>query len=163
VLFRGVPVVGAVWCSTSHKLATGVYHARMNGTLCFDNTPVAARTNPLVRRGLAGLSSSAAASFAAVPWDVRITGSAALECALVAAGLLRACRFERPNIWDVAGGIVLVRASGGEVWLRSGDGWGPMQRFEMSSRETPDLRLWRHALIVGRAAEVARMTEITAA
>src|SRR5690606_37346522 len=28
VLYRGKPVVGAVWCSTSHALRAGVYHAR---------------------------------------------------------------------------------------------------------------------------------------
>jgi myo-inositol-1(or 4)-monophosphatase len=163
VLFRGRPVVGAIWCSTSHKLAAGVYHARDGGGLCFDHAPVTVAANPNVRRGLGGLSSSASASFAIAPWDVRVTGSAAIECAFVAAGLLRAARFERPNLWDVAGGLVLVRATGGEVWQRSGEGWGPMQRFEMSPRETPDLRLWRRALIIGQASEAARLSELSAA
>jgi len=163
VLLRGRPVVGAVWCSTSHKLASGVYHAHDGGGLCFDHAPVTVAANPNVRRGLGGLSSSAAASFAVAPWEVRVTGSAAIECAFVAAGLLRAARFERPNLWDVAGGLVLVRATGGEVWQRSGEGWGPMQRFEMSPRETPDLRLWRRALIIGEASEAARLSELSAA
>jgi len=162
VLFRGRPIVGAVWCSTSHKLAAGVYHARDGGGLCFDHAPVTIAANPSVRRGLGGLSSSAGASFAIAPWEVRVTGSAAIECAFVAAGLLRAARFERPNLWDVAGGLVLVRATGGEAWQRSGEGWGPMQRFEMSPRETPDLRLWRRALIIGQASEAARLAELSA-
>src|SRR5262245_11957401 len=46
VLFRGRPVVGAVWCSTSHKLAAGVYHARDGGGLCFDHAPVTVAANP---------------------------------------------------------------------------------------------------------------------
>jgi myo-inositol-1(or 4)-monophosphatase len=163
VLFRGRPVVGAVWCSTSHKLTAGVYHARDGGGLCFDHAPVTHAANPNVRRGLGGLSSSAAGSFVVAPWDVRVTGSAAIECAFVAAGLLRAARFERPNLWDVAGGLVLVRSTGGEVWQRSGEGWVPMQRFEMSPRETPDLRLWHRALIIGPAAEAARLSELSAA
>jgi hypothetical protein len=38
-----------------------------------------------------------------------------------------------------------------------------MQRFEMSPRETPDLRLWHRALIIGPAAEAARLSELSAA
>jgi hypothetical protein len=56
---------------------------------------------------------------------VRHTGSAAIECAFVAAGLLRVARFARPHVWKVAGGVALVRASGGEVRTRSEAGWIP--------------------------------------
>ena len=32
------------------------------------------------------------------PWETRKTGSAAIECALVAAGLMQVARFNRPNL-----------------------------------------------------------------
>jgi myo-inositol-1(or 4)-monophosphatase len=46
--------VGAVWCSTSHALRAGVYHAQVGGSLCFDDEPLAIEPNEAVRRRLAG-------------------------------------------------------------------------------------------------------------
>jgi myo-inositol-1(or 4)-monophosphatase len=161
ILHRGRPVVGAVWCSTSHALRPGVYHAREGGSLCFDEEAIELRANPAVRRRLAG--EPQATSDAALPWDIRKTGSAAVECAFVAAGLLRVARFERPNVWDVAGGIPLVRAAGGDVHVLEGDGWNPLERLEASagpSGETPDIRHWRRSIIIGEPEAVALMGRV---
>ena len=158
VLHRGRPVVGAVWCSTSHALRTGVYHARIGGELCFDQEPLKSRANPAVRRRLAG--EPQAAPDADLPWDIRKTGSAAIECAFVAAGLLRVARFQRPNVWDVAGGIPLVVAAGGEVHYGGDDGWAPLERLEATTDPAggePDLRNWRRPLILGDAEAVSQM------
>ena len=54
VLHRYVPVAGALWCSTSHALRPGVYHARAGAPLRFDEAEIAHAGNPLVRRWLAG-------------------------------------------------------------------------------------------------------------
>jgi fructose-1,6-bisphosphatase/inositol monophosphatase family enzyme len=62
-------------------------------------------------------------------FPARKTGSAALECALVAAGLLEVARFAAPNVWDVAGGIALVQAGGGEVRDHNGQRWSPTRQF----------------------------------
>jgi myo-inositol-1(or 4)-monophosphatase len=110
VLHRGVPIVGAVWCSVSHALRAGVYHAATGGKLRFEGDDVTPKVNAAVLRRLAGVPVAADADEAG--WETRKTGSAALECALVAAGLLEVARFSSPNIWDVAGGIALVRAGG---------------------------------------------------
>ena len=88
--------------------------------------------NPAVRRWLAGEPEATAAE--GLPWDVRKTGSAAIECAFAAAGLLRVARFEAPNVWDVAGGIALVRATGGTVLER--DGASPTGRAPLHHRPT---------------------------
>lgn len=161
VLHRGRPIVGAVWCATGHRLRPGVYHANANGPLSFDGSPVVARVNPAVRRGLAGLPSDLATSLA--PWETRVSGSAAIECAFVACGLLRAARFARPNIWDVAAGVALVRAAGGEVLMRNGDQWSPLERFEAPAPlagDAPDLRRWSGALALGPADEVKRIVNV---
>jgi myo-inositol-1(or 4)-monophosphatase len=158
VLHRGRPVVGAVWCSTSHALRTGVYHARVGGDLCFDQEPLKPRENPAVRRRLAG--EPQATPDADLPWDIRKTGSAAIECAFVAAGLLRVARFQRPNVWDVAGGIPLVVAAGGEVQSGGAEGWAPLERLEATTDPAGgeiDLRNWRRPLILGEADAVAQM------
>ena len=157
VLHRGRPVAGAVWCSTSHRLRSGVYHACVGGSLCFDNDTAEPKLNPAVRRRLAGVPDGEAGDG---PWDARKTGSAAIECALVAAGLLEVARFEAPNIWDVAGGLALVLAAGGEVRMRNGRGWTPMDRFEPLPAMVggaPDLRNWRRSLIIGKPDAVAQM------
>jgi myo-inositol-1(or 4)-monophosphatase len=157
VLHRGVPIAGAVWCSVSHALRAGVYHAATGRKLRFEGDDVTPKVNAAVLRRLAGVPIAADAD--EVGWETRKTGSAALECALVAAGLLEVARFASPNIWDVAGGIALVRAGGGAIREHDGIQWTPMQRFTPASRsgEKPDLRAWRRPIVVGTKSGVETM------
>lgn len=150
VLYRGFPVVGAVWCSTSHALRPGVYHARRGGPLGFDSETFTPNLNPLVRRRLVGLGSGLDAPD--LPWDARRSGSAAAECAFVAAGLLGAARFETPNLWDVAGGIPLIMAAGGSVRIERGEGWQDFAGFH--DRRDADIRAWRGRVALGEAGMV---------
>lgn len=148
VLHRGKPVAGAIWCSTSHALRRGVYHARAGGDLRFDSEPLGRTANPQVRRRLVGLG--AVRPEKDTPWDLRKTGSAALECAFVAAGLLEAARFETPNVWDVAAGIALVQAAGGDVRVKGRDGWRPFAGFaDPDAAEGEVIRGWKHAVALG--------------
>jgi myo-inositol-1(or 4)-monophosphatase len=147
LLHRGVPIVGAVWCAATHTLHPGVYHARRGNSLCFDGQPLQPRSNAQLRRHLAGEPHARAAS--ALPWDVRQTGSCAIECAFVAAGILRVARFEAPNVWDVAGGIPLVLAAGGSVLQRQQGDWQHMQGFDAT-----DLKRKPGAFILGDAGAV---------
>src|SRR3569623_2719453 len=112
VLYCGRPVVGAVWSSISHALRPGVYYATDGGKLRCEGDDVTPKLNPAVKRRLAGVPVVAAGDG---DWDTRKTGSAAVECALVAAGLLQVARFAAPNLWDVAAGLALVRAAKREV------------------------------------------------
>ena len=154
VLHRGRPVVGAVWCSTSHELAPGVLHARAGGPLRFEQAEISLRGNTGVQRRLAAAPGGSAGRLRT--WDNRVTGSTAIECAFVAAGMFNSAAFGAPGIWDVAGGIVLVRAAGLEVWERQAPfrgAWAPFERFEAPAtvREdrAPSLRDWRHSLVIG--------------
>jgi myo-inositol-1(or 4)-monophosphatase len=173
VLHRGEPVVGALWCSTSHTLRPGVYHARRGGTLRFDGQPVIRKQNPAVHRRLGGDPST---STRGIPWDIRKTGSAAIECAFVAAGLLQVTRFAQPNIWDVAGGIVLAQAAGSDVFVREDGGWQPFTSFAQPAGDASAgkgavagsgtgggtgtvsrvLREWRRSLLIGEPEAVAQ-------
>jgi myo-inositol-1(or 4)-monophosphatase len=149
VLWEGRPVAGAVWCSTSHALRAGVYHARAGGPLRFEFEELAPRSNPAVRRRLAGLASPAGEN---MPWDMRRTGSAAIECAFVAAGLLDVARFDRPNVWDIAGGLPLVMAAGGIVREKGPDGWTGLESFSHGGID--DIRAWHRPIILGNPASV---------
>jgi myo-inositol-1(or 4)-monophosphatase len=148
---------GAVWCSVSHALRAGVYHANADSRLRFDNQVVTPKMNAAVLRRLAEVP--VVADAAEVGWETRKTGSAALECALVAAGLLEVGRFDSPNIWDVAGGLAPIKAGHGVAYQYDGARWLPMDRFLSSLRglESPDLSFWRRAIVVGRPEAVAHM------
>ncbi|AUW59333.1 inositol-1-monophosphatase [Sphingobium sp. SCG-1] len=154
VLYRGVPVAGALWCSTSHLLTPGTYHCSAGNGLRFEGTAFSRQPNPEVRRRLAGepdLGNGAGV------WDVRKTGSAAIECAFVAAGLLQVARFATPNIWDVAGGIALAWASGATVLEKHSESWRPFVGF---GEDMDDLSQWRRPLILGGADAADAMAQI---
>jgi myo-inositol-1(or 4)-monophosphatase len=154
VLHRGRAVAGAVWCSVSHALRPGVYHASVSAKLHFEGTDVTPKVNAAVLRRLASVPIVANVDEAG--WETRKTGSAALECALVAAGLLEVARFAAPNVWDVAGGIALIEAGGGIVRVQEGRDWMPMNSFVRDNRDL-DLRHWKRPLVVGTRRAVKRM------
>jgi myo-inositol-1(or 4)-monophosphatase len=157
VLRDGCPVVGALWCSVSHALRAGVYHASDGGKLRFDSDEVMPRLNPDVRRRLAGVPLATASDES--EWETRKTGSAAIECALVAAGLMQVARFATPNIWDVAGGLALVRAAKREIRHRRGEQWVTMREFTpMRGLDgVDDLRHWQGPLVIGTPEAVMQM------
>lgn len=160
VLRDGRPVAGAIWSSVSHALRPGVYHAIEGGRLRFEGDDVTPKVNPAVRRRLAGVPAAQDSTEGA--WETRKTGSAAVECALVAAGLMQVARFAAPNIWDVAGGLALLRAAGCDIRRRDGRAWEPMDQFTPMTGPDGDhdLRYWRGGLVVGTPDAVARMCAV---
>lgn len=146
VAVEGRPVVGAVWCSTSHALRSGVYHASRGGPLCFDQQPIVAVDRQQVRRRIVGLPRVPVGIDIGV--EARQSGSAAIECAFVAAGLLAGARFDAPNVWDVAGGIPLLEAAGVSVLTATaanGD-WDDFAGFGKVGGTGPS---WRQPLAIG--------------
>jgi myo-inositol-1(or 4)-monophosphatase len=146
VLHDGEPVAGAIWCAATHRLRPGVYHGRCGGSLGFEGEALRPWANPGVLRRLAGVPPREAARGRAV--DPRVTGSAATECAWVAAGLLRYTILRKTSIWDVAGGVALARAAGVAVREPAAAGWQPFERFAPGPRDA-ELRAWRGTLLFG--------------
>jgi myo-inositol-1(or 4)-monophosphatase len=158
VLHRGVPVAGAIWCGTSHALRPGVYHGHRGGGLQFEGEPLDPdRPIANVRRRLSGAPGGAGAGRR--EWDNRVTGSAAIEIAYVAAGILTSSTFWALRIWDLAAGVLLVREAGREAWVREANRWIPFERFAAPARlptnvkepRAPSLRDWRQPMVVGTA------------
>ena len=160
VLHRGVPVAAAIWCASTHLLGPGVYHAHAGSTLHLDGVEVPARQT-VVKRALA--AAPGGSSGGTKEWEHRVTGSIAIEAALVAAGVFTTAGFWGPRLWDVAAGALLVRAAGREVWVRTRGGWVPLARFEAPERsrsaKTQDrastLRDWRQPVLIGTAEATA--------
>jgi len=142
LLHRGVPVAGAVWCASTHRLRPGVYHARRGGPLGFEGAPYAPVAARGVLRGLAGMPAREAARGRTV--DHRVLGTASSESVYVAAGFLRFSLLRQVSIWDVAAGVVLVAAAGLPVRRQDGPHWRPLERFE-----AVPLRRWRGTLLLG--------------
>ncbi len=158
VLHQGLPIAGAVWVGATHRLTSGVYHAREGSPLHLDGEPVDRDTTAAgARRRLA--AAPGGASGGTREWDHRVTGSIALEAAYVAAGIFTSAVFGGPRIWDIAGGAALARAAGLEAWTRDARGqWLPFERFEtpdqpIRSRDDPErdatLRDWRRTVVLG--------------
>ena len=72
---------------------------------------------------------------------------------------MEVARFSSPNIWDVAGGVALLRAAGCDVRRNDNGRWTHMDCFLPINTpgEEPDLRYWRGALVVGMPQAVERM------
>ncbi|MDA0270837.1 MAG: inositol monophosphatase [Chloroflexi bacterium] len=159
VLHRGRPVAGAIWCAASHTLHPGVYHAHEGGPLRLDGVEVTSERAQVKRRLAAAPGGSSAGTKG---WDHRVTGSMAVEAAYVAAGVFTCVPFWSPRLWDIAAGVVLVRAAGREAWIRIDGQWRPLERFEAPARlpkrrdgvvetRVPTLRDWRSSVIIGTA------------
>lgn len=87
--------------------------------------------------------------------EPRSLGSIAYEIGLVATGAFHYAVFRGPKIWDVAGGVAIVREAGG-VALRysaSRKGWYPLDHFIAPPPRSADkpraLRTWGGPVLVG--------------
>ncbi len=146
VLHEGWPVAGAIWCAASHAVGPGVYHAHAGGPLCFNGRPILRRP-PGNWRGLAaehGRSSRYGAQ-----WDIRVLGTAAVEFAWVACGLLRLAHMPRPGLWDAAAGCRALTWEHGR--------WTPLLRFTPPHpREGhAGLAAWKQPVLIGAAEDLA--------
>lgn len=160
VLKDGRPVAGATWCASSHELRPGVYSARAGGPIRFEGEPFAPREpHESIRRPLAGAPGGSPGR--TIRWDNRVTGSAAIECAFTAAGILLVSSFYGLRIWDVASGVALARSAGMEVRVRRRGQWAELERFEAPAKvredRAPTLRDWSEPLVMGRPGAVEEL------
>jgi myo-inositol-1(or 4)-monophosphatase len=132
----GRAVAGGVLSPSTARLFLG---APGSGVL-LDGEPVELRSGPPTLKGARVLASRAEVErgewqrFEQAAFSVEAMGSAALKLARVAAGLADATWTEVPkHEWDVAAGVALVEAAGGEARLIDGSRPrfnGPVPRLE---------------------------------
>ena len=150
VLLDGVPIAGAVWCSTTHVLRPGVYHARHGGSFRFEGRVSTSGSRLAIGRERRLSTAPAPHKHREPGWDHRNFGAIALESAMVAAGVLASARTSSSRVWDVAPGVVLTQAAGHEVWTQGGDRWEPFERFEEPER-------WQQPLLFADADAVTAL------
>jgi myo-inositol-1(or 4)-monophosphatase len=162
VLFRSFPIAGAVWCASTHALKSGIYHAHEEGPLRFDGEKLTPR--------MAGTWRGCASEPGAPPhygafFETRVLASAALECAVTSAGLLRLAYLSRPAIWDIAAGIALARAAGCDVLTRRHHAWTAFSGFTAMNarRRLSTLRSWRQPVLIGDPRALAREAAVDTA
>ena len=136
VLYRGRPLVGAVFIPWPSAGDGVVVHSRVGGGAFRDGEPVSVyQTDRLRGDRLVGLPGSFGAStrmgkgLKGQPLgQLRVTGSIAYELALTAMGVLQFAVIGAPRMWDMLGGAIAVQEAGGTVMTRlSGQRqWHPM-------------------------------------
>lgn len=162
VLWRGIPVAGAIFAPVNRHLEPGVYHAARGGGLRFNVEPVRFTTPPLAQAnrlsavpgGAGGVSDPRGRRFGVA----RTLGSIALELAFTAEGTFRYCAITDGRLWDVAAGALLCLEAGAAVYVRPRGrrGWTPLESFAAPGGESGPARLraWNNALTAGDRAVV---------
>ena len=159
VLWRGAPVVSALFLPGGRHTAAGVYHSRRGGGARFEGErfefhppklPLGSRISS-VPAGMTGVDGPKGRHQFGT---VRTLGSSAAELVLTAEGTFQAGVFHGLKIWDVAAGSALCLEAGATVWVR-GDRRSPWRRLE-HFRGGPDrapsleeLRAWNDGLAAG--------------
>jgi myo-inositol-1(or 4)-monophosphatase len=172
------PVVGALFIPSifsreglSHKGGSGegsVFHARAGGGARCDGAPLT--LGPGQKPGnhlLAAVPGYFWRMFNLRPQlrssvgEMRTTGSVAYELAMTSQGTFQYAVFRGPKLWDVAGGLVVVREAGGSVLAQQPGvrGWQQFERFHTArAQELPthgELRAWSATLVAGTTEAVA--------
>ena len=169
VLYRGEPVVGAVYTPWPDGRGV-VHHARRGGGAFADGVPIkvveldAPQANQLTTlpgsfdwlyrfdtpmRGRAG--------------DPRVTGSIAYELVMVARGITQYMYTSSPHLWDIVGGVAVAMEAGSSLMVgrRSAGPFGMFPALEWSESSAlvqnwktdevklRDLRRWTRPLVLG--------------
>ena len=169
VLYLGAPVVGAVFIPWPNQAGGLIMHARTGAGARVDGVPVSVTDSDEPKgNGLVALPASFGAAFSVKKpmrgklGEVRNTGSIAYELLMVAKGALQYTVSTAPRLWDVAGGVVLVREAGGAVMVGRQSPrlrifpelrWEPLESFVQSwhSGKTTmqEMRRWSAPLLSG--------------
>lgn len=178
ILYRGQPVVGAIFLPWPGSAEGVVIHARRGGGAFLDDQPLSSLNLDEPRGNLlAALPQWAWRSFKTdkairgKTGEIRVTGSLAYEMALVATGTFQYMITTGPMLWDVAAGAVIVHEVGGATAIASRRRrlagfqtieWSVLDRFvsnwEPGQITKKELRNWSTPLLCGSQGVVSALT-----
>lgn len=170
VLYRGKPVVGAVYTPWPEEGGGVVHHARRGGGAFSNGTPIGAveldspQANQLITvPGMFDRLYSFDAPMRGKTGDPRVTGSIAYELIMVARGVTQYMYTSNPHLWDIVGGVAVAMEAGAALMVGQRRA-GPMGMFpslewresdalidNWRSGETKvrQLRRWARPLVLG--------------
>ena len=171
VLYRGEPVVGAIYLPWPNEAGSMVIHSRKGEGSRFgqDDMTVLDAGVPLANR-LTGLPASLGSSYKPTKNDkarvgeARVVGSIAYEMAMTAIGVFQHSIIAGGRIWDVAGGSSIILGAGGQVLvgipkkkrlgvLGVNTKWQRLEsffpKFERGITTLEEMRSWAAPLVVG--------------
>ncbi|MCH7621711.1 MAG: inositol monophosphatase [Chloroflexi bacterium] len=166
VMYRGWPLVGAMYLPWPNPKGGFVLHCRRGGGCFADGKPVSVfqaedpAQQPVANRliGLPGYfaqSTKFSKQIKGSPGELRTTGSIAYELGMTACGVLQYAVIGAPKLWDMLAGVLAVQEAGGTVMIRLP---GEKRRSPMGSlvphwEERPpslkQLRRWVAPLVAG--------------
>ena len=161
VLYRGRPLVGAVFIPWPNPEGGIVVHCRAGAGAYRDGEPVSVfQADRLRGDRLVGLPGSFGGStrlgkgLKGQPLgQPRVTGSIAYELVLTAMGMMQFTIIGAPRMWDMLGGALAVQEAGGTVMtqLQGRRRWHPMESLVPTWDEQPptmaELRKWVAPLV----------------
>jgi myo-inositol-1(or 4)-monophosphatase len=162
VLYRGRPLVGALYIPWPGPNGGFVLHCRRGGGCFAGDEPVAVyesdqpTSNRLI--GLPGSFSEFTRFSSKLKGnlgEMRTTGSIAYELAMTACGVMQYSIFGAPRMWDMLGGAIAVQEAKGTVMIRfrGEKQWHPMDSLVPTWEEKPPslkgLRQWVAPLVAG--------------
>ncbi len=137
VMYRGWPLVGALYLPWPNPKGGFVLHCRRGGGCFADGKPVSVfeakdstkntdekRAGQPVANRLIGLPGYFAQStrfskqIKGSPGELRTTGSIAYELGMTACGVLQYAVIGAPRLWDMLAGVLAVQEAGGTVMIR---------------------------------------------
>ena len=145
VLYRGWPLVGAMYLPWPNPKGGFVLHCRRGGGCFADGKPVAVfqaedpdnekAGQPVANRliGLPGYFAQGmkfSKQIKGSPGELRTTGSIAYELGMTACGVLQYAVIGAPKLWDMLAGVLAVQEAGGMVMIRLP---GEKRRYPMGS------------------------------
>jgi myo-inositol-1(or 4)-monophosphatase len=158
LLRNGVPIVGCLFVPHGPKSGPAVLRGSFGNGARVDGSPLRVSRDPFEPNRPVAVPPGLAAMFrlrnglAGRPGEVRNLGSICHELAMVAGGGFRYAVFAGPRLWDVAGGIVLIREAGGVALVWNRDEWREFDRFRPPpprGGKPTSLRDWAQPILVG--------------
>ena len=170
VLYRGEPIVGAVYTPWPEEGGGVVHHARRGGGAFSNGTPMSAvkldspQANQLITvPGMFDRLYRFDAPMQGRTGDPRVTGSIAYELIMVARGVTQYMYTSNPHLWDIVGGVAVAMEAGATLMVGQRHA-GPLGMFpslewrestalveNWNSDETSvkGLRRWARPLVLG--------------
>jgi myo-inositol-1(or 4)-monophosphatase len=161
VLYKGIPVVGALFIPSPGVAGGQVFHAKLNGGAFADGKPLRVYSGAdLDKKGLVSIPAQFHGYFRVGRKindklaNLRTTGSITYEIALVASGVLQYSAFSSPKIWDIAAGVVILNEAGGAALRRTyQNNWEPLESFltPTGCYKEGDFEKWQGSILMGNS------------